>query len=71
MIMSDIQALETERRGYVMRGLDDRVAQVDAQIAAITGVEALQIEAAVDVTPIETSVTAKPSIKRRNTKPKE
>lgn len=28
-----ITALETERKGYVMRGLDDRVAQVDAQIA--------------------------------------
>lgn len=28
-----LSALEVERRGYVQRGLDDRVAQVDQQIA--------------------------------------
>ena len=28
-----IDALEIERKGYVLRGLPDRVAQVDAQIA--------------------------------------
>ncbi len=27
-----ITALEAERNGYVLRGLDDRVAQVDSQI---------------------------------------
>lgn len=32
-----ISALEIERQGYVVRGLDDRVAQVDAQIALYGG----------------------------------
>lgn len=31
----DIEALMEERRGYVMRGLRDRVAQVDAALAAL------------------------------------
>jgi len=34
--MSDyLAALETERTGYVARGLDDRVAQVDAEIKRV------------------------------------
>ena len=32
-----ISALEIERQGYVIRGMDDRVAQVDAQIALYGG----------------------------------
>lgn len=30
-------ALLEERRGYVARGLDDRVAQVDAELARLVG----------------------------------
>lgn len=33
-------ALAAERRGYVTRGLDDRVAQVDAQIARLLEAQA-------------------------------
>lgn len=32
-----VAALEEERRGYEVRGLSDRVAQVDAQIKAAKG----------------------------------
>lgn len=63
--MSDIEALENERRGYVMRGLDDRVAQVDAAIAALSPhrVTAAVETAVVDV-PVETAtVSAKPGRK--------
>lgn len=31
--MSDVEALLAERRGYLARGLANRVAQVDAQLA--------------------------------------
>lgn len=31
--MSEVEALLAERRGYVLRGLANRVAQVDAQLA--------------------------------------
>lgn len=33
--MSDVEALLEERRGYVSRGLANRVAQVDAQLALL------------------------------------
>ena len=35
-----VSALEEERRGYVQRGLPERVALVDAEIARITGGDA-------------------------------
>lgn len=35
-----IAALEQERKGYVQRGLDSRVAQVDAAIEAARGKDA-------------------------------
>jgi hypothetical protein len=38
-----IEALQTERRGYVARGLQDRVAEVDAQLSAL-GVEVPRVE---------------------------
>lgn len=60
--MSDIQALENERRGYVMRGLDDRVAQVDAAIAALSPPRTAAVETAVVNVPVETAtVAAKPT----------
>jgi hypothetical protein len=60
--MSDIEALQNERRGYVMRGLDDRVAQVDAAIAALSPRRAAAVETAVVDTPVETAaVAAKPT----------
>jgi hypothetical protein len=36
--MSSIDALLSEREGYVRRGLKDRVAQVDAEIERLGGV---------------------------------
>ncbi len=33
-----VEALLEERRGYVLRGLTDRVAQVDAEIERLSGV---------------------------------
>jgi hypothetical protein len=35
-----IEALERERQGYVQRGLDDRVAAVDAELAKVRQPEA-------------------------------
>lgn len=35
-----VTALEVEREGYVRRGLDDRVKQVDAELRKIKGVPA-------------------------------
>jgi hypothetical protein len=37
MTRSLLDALANERRGYVARGLDDRAAQVDAQINRLGG----------------------------------
>jgi len=34
-MMRDVQALQEERRGYVIRNLPDRVALVDAELAAL------------------------------------
>jgi hypothetical protein len=34
-----VESLLEERRGYLLRGLKDRVAQVDAQIRLLGGVE--------------------------------
>ena len=56
--MSMIEALLEERRGYVVRGLKDRVAQVDAQIEALGGVKVAddpEVEEAVDPTAVETT----------------
>lgn len=48
--MSDMEALLEERRGYVMRGLKDRVAQVDAAIKALGGVVVADVpEVAVEI----------------------
>ena len=33
----EVRALKEERAGYVSRGMSDRVAQVDAEIARLTG----------------------------------
>ena len=46
--MSDVNALLEERRGYVLRGLKDRVAQVDAELA--------RLGVAVEAAPVETAV---------------
>lgn len=41
---SMLAALKRERAGYVARGLDDRVAQVDEQIGRLSGDDAPETE---------------------------
>jgi hypothetical protein len=60
--MSMIEALLEERRGYVVRGLNDRVAQVDAEIERLSGAKVaadptpeLDVEEATDPTAVETT----------------
>lgn len=58
-----VQDLLFEREGYVLRGLTDRVAQVDAQLAAFgVGVEDAPSapEAAVEPPEVETATQPKP-----------
>lgn len=68
-----IDSLLEERRGYVLRGLGDRVAQVDAAIAAAGGVppsgEAPVVESAVSDAVVETA-DAPHAVKRVARKPK-
>lgn len=53
MSANRLRALQEERRGYVNRGLKDRVAQVDAQIKQLGGnVESPVIEKAVRAAPV-------------------
>lgn len=60
-----IEALLTERAGYVARGLTDRVKQVDAALVA-AGYKTSKIETAAVEPEVETA--AKPAIKKRTTK---
>jgi hypothetical protein len=55
--MSDVNALLEERRGYVLRGLKDRVTQVDVALEAF-GVK-------VDDAPVETTAAAPQENARR------
>lgn len=63
-----IQALLRERQGYVQRNLPDRVAQVDACLAALGYVAddapTAEVETAVDLTPVETAVEPRGGRKR-------
>lgn len=54
--MSDVEALLEERRGYAVRGLANRVAQIDAQLAKF----GVSVEA-----PIEAAVPESPSRRRK------
>lgn len=63
---SYVEALEAERAGYLERGLDDRAAQVDAELARerggavpVASVEAGEPETAEESDPVETAVPAK------------
>lgn len=59
----DVQALLFEREGYVLRGLANRVAQVDAELAklgfAVEDAPAGAPEAAVEAPEVETAAPAK------------
>ena len=59
--MDTLEALAEERRGYVQRGLDDRIAQVDAEIARIRG---LTTEKATADPVVETAVKAAPAARK-------
>jgi hypothetical protein len=66
-VSQNVKSLLEERRGYVARGLKDRIAQVDAQLARLGFVvedepAAPAVETA-DAGPAET--TAKPSGRKR------
>jgi len=56
--MYTIESLAEERRGYVLRGLDDRVAQVDAEIARVVDVGLVVEEAE----PVIEKATADPVV---------
>ena len=60
--MSNIEALIWEREGYVRRGLKDRVAAVDAELAALghkRGKADAEVETA-SATPAPETASAKP-----------
>lgn len=69
--MSMIAALLEERRGYVLRGLRDRVAQVDAEIERLGGVKVVDgpvdvpVEEAVDPVEVEMAVKRGPGRPRK------
>lgn len=69
--MSDIEALLEERRGYAMRGLTSRVAQVDAAIEALGPVRvadaplADEVETAAPATDPDIETAAPPPKTRR------
>ena len=66
--MYDINALIEERRGYVVRGLKDRVAQVDAllgQADYVPAPEAPAIEEAANPVEVETAVKRGPGRPRK------
>ena len=67
-----VEALLFERSGYVMRDLPDRVAQVDAQIKAISGLvvdDDIETAEAEPVADIETTDAA--PVKHRAPAPKQ
>ena len=64
-----IEALLEERRGYVVRGLKDRVAQVDAEIERLGGVKVAdepEVEEAVSPAVVETAVKRGPGRPRKD-----
>jgi len=63
--MSEIEALLTEREGYVRRGLKARVAQVDAELKkhGVAVEDAPKIETAAIAAPAERAVKPRPARK--------
>jgi hypothetical protein len=62
-----LNALREERDGCARRGLTDRVAAIDAEIARLTGAPARAESAAVEVATVEpqTETAARKPVKRR------
>ncbi len=57
--MSDVESLLRERHGYVVRGLKDRVAQVDVAIKALGGVVVADDEPEVETASTEPTENAR------------
>jgi len=63
--MSRVDALLREREGYVKRGLANRVAQVDAELARFGVAVEPATEAAADTEVVETAVKRGPGRPRK------
>ena len=64
LTQNEINALLEERRGYVVRGLKHRVAQVDEQLRTRGGVAVEDHVEAAAVEPGERAVPAKPRARK-------